>query len=205
MIAVAQVRSLITAPQPLQEGLRDRFNRRVVANKSKVTGNLWLGCPVFKHKQMHHDRTSCSGSPLSTISEVTKHLNRHHRYQLDLPLFLRECESCNKWVTHAPSWKQHHSMGQCCDAAASLQNTANRSDPTAVEQIVEDRWERLYRTLYPENARIPSPCTLTPLPDCVSTKTNTPEMLGTEILGANSNRAVNRHWQNRQCALMSAF
>lgn len=105
-----------------------------------------LGCPVHKHHLMHEQSSQCGGINASYLSEIRQHLQprrsaRHDSY----PAFLALCRTCNEHIIDERVWYDVHFCGNCEPSPQARGDAASR-------------WILLYRTLYPEDTRIPSPC-----------------------------------------------
>ncbi|KAH7374393.1 hypothetical protein BKA66DRAFT_468429 [Pyrenochaeta sp. MPI-SDFR-AT-0127] len=106
-------------------------------------GRLLLACPFRKNCEVNGQDPSCTFGGSADMSSVTQHLKtRAHRQALD---FLALCRNCWHYVLDQREYRDHHGVSQC----------SRRAQPR--ESLVASHWHSLYRTLFPDSGRLPSP------------------------------------------------
>ncbi|KAF2792952.1 hypothetical protein K505DRAFT_48118 [Melanomma pulvis-pyrius CBS 109.77] len=127
-----------STPNRQQDAIQARSGRR----KEKKKKNRPLACPIKKHYEAHNQRPLCDFKG-GYMSEVAQHLRtRVHRPFLPI---LTLCRACWAYAISEGEYNNVHRNGHC-----------NQGEQPRKEKAAEI-WLDLYRKIYPQSERIPSP------------------------------------------------
>ncbi|KAF2475489.1 uncharacterized protein BDR25DRAFT_382501 [Lindgomyces ingoldianus] len=131
--------------QPSSGKIQKSLQTRIKAQKRKLPPEKTLGCPVQKHSIVHSQASPCGGVNAQYMSEVRQHLQPgRSRKHGDFPTFVALCQICNEHVVDENEWTVTHLRGLCSSRPQARGNLATQ-------------WRLLYRKLYPDSTKLPSP------------------------------------------------
>ncbi|KAF3026681.1 hypothetical protein E8E14_014607 [Neopestalotiopsis sp. 37M] len=143
---------------PGQDG-NDREKRAGKRTRLTPCPTLKLACPYFKRDpSKYKGRQACTGPGWSSISRLKEHIYRAHR-QPD-----NKCNRCCEVFSSGDQLEDHQraevpcmvSQDKSIDGINESQYIALRKKPVGKKDDVE-RWEEVYRTIFPKATVIPSP------------------------------------------------
>ncbi|KAH6708791.1 hypothetical protein BKA61DRAFT_678648 [Leptodontidium sp. MPI-SDFR-AT-0119] len=128
---------------------------------SDTTEKLRYSCPYRKHNRQRyniHTHRTCALSGFSSIARVKEHLYRTHRASI-------QCPRCSLQFRDQKALKTHLRSIAVCNYVAGqpvegfeldVEEKLKRRRKTAADQTDAERWEEIYRLLFPGQS-VPSP------------------------------------------------
>ncbi|ORX97596.1 hypothetical protein BCR34DRAFT_607200 [Clohesyomyces aquaticus] len=146
-----------------EDGGEERRRKRPMRSFArKDSSPKRLKCPFYQRDPMKHTRNACRGAGFADMAKLKDHLKRVHSRPL-------HCTRCWTIMSSTEAYEEHLMLDPICVKQPSafpnddriclrkLQDLNFSRTPFMQSQSIGEKWEILYKILFPDAKEIPSP------------------------------------------------
>jgi len=142
----------------------DDDGRPKKTNKTDISGQVSqrrLKCPFFQRQPEKYRKAACRGEGFVDMEKLKDHIKRVHTQPL-------RCSRCWLEMASDAAYSKHLRQNPICEMKEephddrirqeTLKQLEFKKAPYASARNMEEKWNILFRVLFPNDTKIPSPC-----------------------------------------------